>query len=338
MLLTDPVQPTFLAPPRAAVRLPPGVLRAERSPGRPRNLLAWEGALFRVCPFETRRCDEDRACPPRTVGVAAVLVAGWDASLKQFGPEAAVELSRRAPQTSASVGAARGKVTVCSPNGETRTYQADDHSRSAALCACGNANAAGAALLARHLRRVEITQSLTLPEGRAAVCARVRPVEDGAWRVEQAWGGLRPAVRETRLLGRDVAVCTGAFNDYLIVHVPSRPALESFGLEQALQLWEKARPLGGFDDPLRSRLAAVAPDGMRAGVKFFTCGRAHPGAPLTGLAVLSVVGERVEWLASALLGREVEHPRGTDALPMVATTLQGTEVRLPAVDVVLYGT
>jgi hypothetical protein len=338
MLLTDPVQPTFLAPPRAPMRLPPGALRAERVPGRPRNLVAWDGALFRVSPFETRRGDENRSCPPRTVGVAAVLVAGWDASLKQFGPEAAVELSRRAPQKSAAVGAARGKVTVCSPNGDTRTYQTDDHSRSAALCACGNANAAGAALLARHLRRAEVTQSLALPEGRAAVCARVRPAEEGSYRVDQAWGGLRPVVRETRLLGRDVAVCTGAFNDYLIVRVPSRTALESFGLEQALQFWKKAQPLGGFDDPLRSRLAAVAPDGMRAGVKFFTCGRAHPGAPLTGLAVLSVAGERVEWLASALLGREVEHPRGTDMLPTVAATAQGIEVRLPAVDVVLYGT
>jgi len=338
MLLTDPVQPTFLAPPRAKVRRPSGVLRAERAPGRPRNLVAWDGALFRLCPFETRRCDEDRSSPPRTVGVAAVLVAGWDASLKQFGPEAAVELSRRAPQKSAWVGAARGKVTVCSPNGETRTYQADDHSRSAALCACGNANAAGAALLARHLRRAEITQSLALLEGHAAVCARIRPAEDGAWRVEQAWGGLQPVVREIRLLGREVAVCTGAFNDYLIVHVPTRAALESFGLEQARQLWEEARSLGGFDDPLRSRLAAVAPDGMRAGVKFFTCGRAHPGAPLTGLAVLSVAAEQVAWLASALLGREVEHPRGTDVLPTVATTAQGTEVRLPPVDVVLCGT
>ena len=338
MLLTEPVQPTFLAPPRVPKHLPPGVLRAERSPGRPRNLVAWEGALFRVCPFETRRCDEDRSCPPRTVGVAAVLAAGWDASLKQFEPEAAVELSRRAPQTFASASAARGKVTVCSPNGETRTYQADDNSRSAALCACGNANAAGAALLARHLRRTGITQSLALPEGRAAVCARVRPAEDSAWRVEQAWGGLQPVVRETRLLGCEVAVCTGAFNDYLIVHVPTRAALESFGLEQARQLWEEARSLGGFDDPLRSRLAAVAPDGMRAGVKFFTCGRAHPGAPLTGLAVLSVAGEQVAWLASALPGREVEHPRGTDMLPTVAATAQGIEVRLPAVDVVLSGT
>src|SRR2546429_396523 len=80
------------------------------------------------------------------------------------------------------------------------------------------------------------------------------------WCVDQAWGGLRPQVRGGELLGRRVAICTGAFNDYLIARLPGPAELETFGLEDALALWEAARSAAEFADPLRSRLVALAPD------------------------------------------------------------------------------
>jgi hypothetical protein len=139
------------------------------------------------------------------------------------------------------------------------------------------------------------------------------------------------------MLGRQVAVCTGSFNDYLVVLLPSVGDLDHFDLPEASALWGVARQFGGFDNPLQSRLVALAPrDGRQPRARFFTCGRTHPGAPLTGLATLAMASRRLGWLAS-LVGNGIEHPRGVDALPAVRETSRGFEIGFPTIDVVLGG-
>jgi hypothetical protein len=159
----------------------------------------------------------------------------------------------------------------------------------------------------------------------------------GGWGVEQSWGGIRLGVTPARLRGREVAVCTGTLNDYLIVLLSDPAALEEFGLQEVTALWHEARSYSGFTDPLRCRLAAVCPTGAVPFAKFFTCGRTHPGAPLTGLATLALAAARVEWLAPLLQCGRLRHRRGVDPIPVVHPGPHDAEIRFTPIDVVLQG-
>src|SRR5262249_62396254 len=98
---------------------------------------------------------------------------------------------------------------------------------------------------------------------------------------------------------------------------------------------EEGRRRFGFDDPLRSRLAALSLEGRTPRARFFTCGRSHPGAPLSGLAALAVAAGQVGWLAPLVRAGRLEHRRGTDLLPAVEETAEGTRVELSAIHVLL---
>jgi hypothetical protein len=192
-------------------------------------------------------------------------------------------------------------------------------------------------MLAHCLNQREVHQSLTLPEGRVEMRSRVAGTVDGGWRVEQSWGGIQLQFRQARLLGREVALCTGTFNDYVIVPLADRAELEAFGLPQVLALWQEAAKYSGFQDVLRSRLVALAPNRTMPHARFYTCGRLHPGAPLTGLATLAVGTRHINWLASLLKDRRLEHRRGTDVLPVVQETPGRMAISFPAIHVVLRG-
>ena len=69
--------------------------------------------------------------------------------------------------------------------------------------------------------------------------------------------------------------------------------IDAFGLEDALVLWAH---FGFLDAPLRARLGFLAGPGPRPQAAFFACGgRAHPSAPLTGLAVLAAARRGLSW-------------------------------------------
>ena len=293
--------------------------------------------LLHVSGFETRRAGESFASPPRTVGHVGLVAAGGGRGLAAVGPEQAVAVALRDRDDPAPADAARGKVVFCNARGDSLVFQADQQYTTAALCACGNATGAAAAVQARLMGRRHLGQAVKLPDGWVEASASVSRTAEGTWRVEQAWCGVQLHAEQARLGGRDVAVCTGTFNEYLIVRLPDRAALDSFGLDDALHLWQEGRRFSCFADPLRSRLAAVAPAGGRAAVKFYTCGRAHPGAPLTGLAVLAVAARKIAWLASLTAASEVENRRGVDVLPAARATSRGAEVRFPTIDVTLRG-
>jgi hypothetical protein len=314
-----------------------GLLPHPEPPADAEGVVRIGGMQLQVYAFETRRAGEARSCPPRTVGHSAVALAGGDRRLDWAGPAEAVVLCGRAPQEHRSADAATGKVVFCNRLGETQVYQADPSRGTAALCACGNATGAAAATLAHTLDRTRLRHNVKLPEGRVEMTARARRLAGGGWRVEQSWGGiqLRPVAAEVG--GRDAVVCTGIFNDYLIVRLRDRAELDALTMEEVLALWGEGRRYGAFGEPLQARLAALAPGAARPCVRFFTCGRMHPGAPLTGLATLAVAARRVSWLGTMLHQGEVEHRRGIDPLPGVRTTPHGAEIEFPTIDVVLHG-
>lgn len=264
--------------------------------------------------FETRRLGEALDAPPRTVGQTCMIVESPPHIA--IGEAEAVAVCLGGPDEAAAAGAAKEKVVFCNQAGETSVYQADRSNRSAALCACGNATGAAAAMLAQIDPRAEVQQLVTLPDGKVEVCGDVRPVSEDSWHVEQSWRGVQYQAVRTKLADRDVVICTGTLNDYVIVRMEDEVSLDRFNLDDAQGLWREARPYG-FANPLQSRLVAVAPGGARPAARFYTCGRAHPGAPLTGLATLALARNHADWLACMLKDGAIAHPRGVDALPIM---------------------
>lgn len=300
--------------------------RVTRTPERLGREVSLAGDRYRLCSFETRRPGESLAVAPRTVGWTAVLAEDKEVAAREAEAVRVCEESTAAPPSPES---AREKVVFCDRRGRTFVYQADRDNRAASLCACGNAAGAMAAMLAVQLERGCLEQTLVLPDGEIGMHAEVRR-QDGRLRVRQRWTGVELTATPTRLGSHEVAICKGTLNDYLLVRLPD--AGTTFGLAEAKALWGEARQAFGFEDILRCRLAAIAPEGT---VRFFTCGRMHPGAPLTGLAALALAAETTDWLAPLRQSRVVRHRRGEDRLPDVLHGDNGAVVELPTVDVVL---
>ncbi|HZU38500.1 MAG TPA: hypothetical protein VFA18_21425, partial [Gemmataceae bacterium] len=244
---------------------------------RLRSALVDRGAIrtgrngFSIFTFETRRSGEAATAPPRTVGLVAITMASAPAGLAQVGAQEAVTLCLEGSTEPPPPGAAHDKVVFCDRRGKTLVFQADRQKQTAALCACGNASGAAAALLGQLLGRQRLVQSLHLPEGTLKAVARLQGV-DGNGGVEQTWAGYRFQAQPATLCGRQTAVCRGTFNDYLIVRLRSRDAVDGLSLDEVRELWEAARPWG-FENPLRARLVAVAPASPKPWARFFTCGR-----------------------------------------------------------------
>ncbi len=307
----------------------PALLRTPQKASSPGTILELDAGVFRVCTFQTRRPTDPLTAPPRTVGWTGVLLGGR--AHGSVGEAEAVQVCLRGNPPVATTEAARDKVVLCDRRGDVLVFQADRAREAASLCACGNAAGAAAAMLALTLRSAKVERRLTLPEGAVRMAARVQR-QDGRYHVRQHWGDVRFHAASTMLAGRQVAVCSGTLNDYLIVRLGSAEEVEAFTLEETQALWGAAASSSGFQDILRCRLAAVSPDGA---LRFFTCGRLHPGAPLTGLAVLALAARAVDWLAPLLDAGEVRHRRGSDALPRVRVAGETAEVELPPVTVAL---
>jgi hypothetical protein len=300
-----------------------------------RGLMEISGRWFRAFAFETRRAGEDRSCPPRTVGYTAMALARGQGGLEAVGEQDAVRVCLAGTKMPDPNQSAKEKVVFCNRKGDTRVYQADRQNRSAALCSCGNATAAAAAMTALFRNEKELTQNLEIADGRLQMRSIVASPDGGDHVVHQSWCGISFAVHVVDLCGRRVALCTGTFNNYVIVPLTAAEhAL--FGLDEVKTLWEAARTFG-FQNPLQSRLAAVSPGPVGPYASFYTCGRMHPGAPLTGLAALSLAAGQVDWLGELVKAGHVTHRRGQDAIPPARLHEGRMEIQFPAVQVLLEG-
>lgn len=236
--------------------------------------------------------------------------------------------------------AARGKVAVLrlGPNtADTASFQLADTVGHAEIAACSNATAASVARCAISSGSRTPTLNVVLPGAcDARVVADVRHWRDAS-SVRQTWLGVRVELGEdTEVDRRRVAVCSGALNNYLVVKTRPGESPGAFALADALALW---RQFGMNRVPLLSRIAVV--DGDDRGhpeVKFFTCWtRAHPSAPLTGLAVLALVSQSFKWFPTA--PSTVGTPGGAVRVPRVHLARDGSaEVRFPEVLVTLPST
>ncbi|MEA2446476.1 MAG: hypothetical protein QOK47_113 [Actinomycetota bacterium] len=222
-------------------------------------------------------------------------------------------------------GSAHGKVATLSLGDgrpEVACFQLADLGPEAELVACGNTTAAAAALLAGSDENQRLSMLMRLPgPAVASVRADIRHEIDGTRAVSQTWGGIPFSVSSSTLLaGRRHALCVGALNDYLIVHLRPTESIDDFQLSEAMGLW---KTFGFGRRRLSSRLAIVQREDGSSRVRFFTCGdREHPSAPLTGLGVLSLAANELDWLPFRG-GREVTTPAGPMVLPRARLSPDG---------------
>jgi hypothetical protein len=287
-------------------------------------------AASRTLTFRTRQV-ADPAGFVRTFGTVVDAGRGPLA----FGAADAVEHAHPSPPP----GCARGKVAVVSRRrggAEAVCWQVADDRSEAHVVGCCNAAAAVAALCADGSERSAVRLRMTVPgPSPVRVEAAVRRAPGGDRVVHQVWDAvpaLRPLPR--RVLGRRGAVVVGPFNDYLVLESDAAD-LASFSGSDAARAW---REVEGERSPLRARVAvvALAAEGDAPRARFFTCGgRAHPSAPLTGLAVLALAARSLAWLD--LRGAtHVASEAGPMPLPLALEAADGTSrVEFPGVVVAL---
>jgi hypothetical protein len=287
--------------------------------------------------FETRRITDLAHATPRTVG--AVI---WPHDFSSFDSAHAIKaheaLLTRRGRTLPS-GSAKGKVTVVSTE-TLKVFQVSHDGESAALCGCGNATAAGLALLALasgECLGCTNRSRLILPDGEVFTSAQVLlTVGGGSLRVTQSWSGLEFAVTELPSPRRRLAVCSG-MNHYVIV-LATPPDFEKFGLGDVEALLQFSMAHRGATNPLQWRLVVLSSEPEQQShtrARFYSCGRMHPGAPLTGLATLALAAKQIDWLAEILRTEVVEHPRGIDQLPTIEGAVDGPRILFNPIDVSL---
>lgn len=283
--------------------------------------------------FRTRQLD-DAAEHARTFGVVVETGTGP----LRFSEGAALAAAHPDPPADC----ARGKVVAVSRRGawgEAACYQLPDCRTRARVVACGNAWAVAAAVHARATTKAAGWLRMALPRGYVLhVHTAVEPgAADDGHVVRQVWEPVPFGVRAAAsVAGGRSLVFTSPLNDYLVLEARSggrwRPATRSspFTAADAIAAWHRAR-LG--TDPLLARVVVVDPMPSRPRVRFFTCSREHPSAPLTGLAVLALTAREIGWLPLPADGC-VETPAGPMRLPAIDVRGSGVARIEPAPTIV----
>jgi len=234
-------------------------------------------------------------------------------SIERWGTERVQQLADACPVSGSNPSVAHGKVAVVT-GGQGKTMPVAAVFQSAGgRCAradCGNAAAAVAMLLAENAGDGTIIFNL---QGSGAV-AKVQATVTAA-QVEQAWDvPAAPRISPMALLGRRAVQIVGLFNRYTVVDAGADDATLTALLADA--------------DPL-TRVAAVDLTADAPTVTFFTCGRRHPSAPLTGLAVLAFLGRQVDWLAPLAATDSVLVGGSPEPLPVIDMYTGGVRIVLP---------
>lgn len=265
-----------------------------------------------------------RDATPKTVGLAQELAAGGPAG------DASSTQARRLARQFDPFGmiptvSARGKVVFVRPisdsrrDGRLRCFQVG--SQEAVPAFCGNAAAAGAAILARDHACARLT--LEARAGAAAVRIHAMVDRDGeGWTVQQSWD---LATANTVHEEPGGAVRVAFLNPTWVVRDH-----EAFQVEWALRELAAAHGTAG-------KLVVVGEGEPIPMVRFYGVNGLHGSAPLTGLLTLSYLSERVAWIGEALREGQVRTPATLEDLPVAANAPAGRfRADLPPVGVELF--
>jgi hypothetical protein len=245
----------------------------------------------------------------RTVGALAQLGAGDP--VDDWSGDRAKALLQSLPEIKTSTPVAQGKLALVNPHSELPV--AAVFQLSPAGCNrvfCGN----GAAGVAAHLAAARKTKNPAfLLRGSGALTVTVRAAVSGIT-VAQVW--IVPA--DAEISTTPAAIEVNLFNHYTVVDAASGNVAE---------LLNDADP--------RRRIAAVEMRGEEPRVTFYTSGREHPSAPLTGLCILALLSNQVEWLRPLLELRCVIVHGHAEPLPAVVVGTNHLEFELPETEVTL---
>ncbi len=182
---------------------------------------------------------------------------------------------------------------------------------------CGNSVAASAALIQKlcHLSEFELTY--VCGNVRLQVLARVAQ-DAQLLRVQQVWQANCLTVPTT--VDHDKAVRFDFLNDYLVVEGPVN---DLNGLIR--------REI--MDRNLNSKLAVLYSGTSVPLVHFYNCNGLHGAAPQTGLATLSILRKKVDWIGKILDGSMIRTPSSDEVLPEIAIVDTSITFLMPTVDV-----
>lgn len=222
--------------------------------------------------FRTSRAHVDR-----TIGAIVELPRGE--AVQDWKPQDALAIRRFVNLDEADHTVARGKFVLFVDGIRPTAAVFQCNGNEACRVDCGNAaTAVAAALNAKH-GLSKFSYDLTASNGsNINVDAVVH--QDG---VDQVWG-IRQELALRRLeVGGTVIAEVDFLNLYYII--PASFPIESLD------------PVAVAAPTLRRRVAVIDLSTDPPTARFRTCGRVHPSAPLTGLTILAMAAETVEWLA-----------------------------------------
>jgi hypothetical protein len=177
---------------------------------------------------------------------------------------------------------------------------------------CGNASAAIATSLASAAKAQTISFAIWGSSATAPTIVDATCISD---QIQQTWTvPARPRVLVSSVCGQRVINVDGLFNRYMVVDA---------GFDHA-----SVDILRHDVDP-RARIVALDLGADTPSATFFTSGRPHPSAPLTGLAVLAFLGQEIPWLKRIATSRTVFVNGSPEPLPTIIVRPNEVEINLP---------
>ncbi|MEU7607096.1 hypothetical protein [Streptomyces sp. NPDC041003] len=275
-----------------------------------------------------------RAGSLRTVGTAFILPSDWP-TLDDWQPHDAQAVARMLDSRLRDPApAARGKMILLEADqlghpadrNRCRCFQIRDSQATAVFC--GNSVAAlGGVSAHRGLLKDdhEIIAHFEVVGDGAAVTARTAAYQlPLGYKVTQSWSVTADMLRVSNdvIDGLEVVRCR-LLNDYLLIDAPRLLSMKKLRqmLGRPLRLNEKVVVLDRNQNPPRAQ--------------FFTANGLHGAAPQTGLAILSILAHRIQWLGDALTDGVIETPAGVETVvPMASSSTW--EILMPDVSVRVY--
>lgn len=248
----------------------------------------------------------------RTVGLLAMLSA--TETVEEWSGERAQMLANRFVSMMPNETVASGKVAIVKNMARFVTPVATVFQSSDGRCGridCGNAAAAIALAIAQN-NEVSTTTFSLLRSNKIETIVKATIRKET---VNQTWiVTATPRIIMSDISEGRMVEIHGLFNHYTVIDT----TLNNFSIISLLN----------NTDPT-CRVVTIDFSTDLPTVTFFTSGRRHPSAPLTGLAVLATLAERVDWLRPLTTTRTVVVNGMPEPLPQIAFGVGTIEFEMP---------
>jgi len=246
----------------------------------------------------------------RTVGTLFQPPTKWGQTEVWDGQDAQALSRMIDPQQDCRHASATGKVAIITPGLEGQTlacYQVDD--RNGTTVFCGNATAAGLALLGIQEDSLKVT--LKVISGQSQLMAKGWLVRHEAEvEVQHEWTIDFPFALEQVTIFDRPSVRLQWLNDYYIISGPVKANALQIASELSLKTF------------ISRKVAIVTYIDNECFVEFHNASGVHGSAPMTGLLSLSIASQDVSWLSFPNQLESIRTPSSVETIP--ASSRHGT--------------